>query len=145
MSNRRDFIKKSAAGAAGVAIGMPALSAKSYGNILGANDRVVLGSVGIRGRGKGLLDNFSKMHKDGVTVKTICDVDTQYFAEMQDLAANNQKGNKPGTVVDMRKMYEDKDIDAVVIVYGKVEKWSKRPESITELFRLDSKTVPSAM
>ncbi|MDN5203414.1 Gfo/Idh/MocA family oxidoreductase [Fulvivirgaceae bacterium BMA10] len=115
MSNRRDFIKKTALGTAGVALGATAFSAKSYGNILGANNKVVLGSIGIRGRGKGLLDSFSKMYGDGVTIKTICDVDTQFFQERVQLAANNQKGNKPGTEIDMRKVYDDKDIDAVVI------------------------------
>ncbi len=115
MSDRRNFIKKTAVGAAGVAFGATAFSAKSYANILGANDRVILASVGIRGRGKGLLESFSQMYNDGVMVKTVCDVDTQFFKERVDLAAKNQKGNKPGTEVDMRKVYEDKDIDAVVI------------------------------
>ncbi|MEQ6120110.1 Gfo/Idh/MocA family oxidoreductase [Reichenbachiella sp. MALMAid0571] len=115
MSDRRSFIKKTAVGAAGVALGATAFSAKSYGNILGANDRIILGSVGIRGRGESLLDNFSKMYNDGVMVKTICDVDSQFFAERAKMAGENQKGNKPGTVTDMRKLYEDKEIDAVVI------------------------------
>ena len=115
MDNRRGFIKKTAASAAGVALGATAFSAKSYGNILGANDRIILASIGIRGRGKGLLDSFSKMYGDGVMVKTICDVDSQFFAERVKLAADNQKGHKPGTEIDMRKVYEDKEIDAVVI------------------------------
>lgn len=115
MKNRRTFIKKTVAGAAGMALGTSAFSAKSYERILGANERVVLASVGIRGRGKGLLDNFSGMYKDGVIVKTICDVDTQFFGERVKLAADNQDGNKPGTEVDMRKVFDDSEIDAVVI------------------------------
>ena len=115
MDNRRGFIKKTAAGAAGIALGATAFSAKSYGNIPGANDRIMLASIGIRGRGKGLLNSFSKMYGDGVMVKTICDVDSQFFAERVKLAADNQKGNKPDTEIDMRKVYEDKEIDAVVI------------------------------
>lgn len=115
MDNRRSFIKKTAAGAAGVALGATAFSAKSYGNILGANDRIMLASIGIRGRGKGLMQSFSKMYGDGVMVKTICDVDSQFFAEKAKLAAENQKGHKPDTEVDLRKVYDDKEIDAVVI------------------------------
>ena len=44
MSDRRDFLKKMSVGAAGVAIGGSALgmSAKSYGRIIGANDRLNL-------------------------------------------------------------------------------------------------------
>ncbi|MCP4975464.1 MAG: Gfo/Idh/MocA family oxidoreductase, partial [Maribacter sp.] len=115
MDNRRDFIKKTATGAAGVAFGASVFSAKSYGNILGANDRVVLGSIGVRGRGKDLLDSFSKMYNDGVTIKTVCDVDTSFLGERVQIAAQNQKGNKPGTETDMRKVFEDKDIDGVII------------------------------
>lgn len=115
MNDRRSFIKKTAAGATGIALGATTFSAKSYGNILGANNKVILGSIGIGGRGKGLVDSFSKMYGDGVTIKTICDVDTQFFKKGVELAANNQKGNKPGTETDMRKVYDDKEIDAVVI------------------------------
>lgn len=115
MGNRRNFIKKTALGTTGVTLGATAFSAKSYGNILGANDRVTLASVGIRGRGKGLLNSFTKMYDEGVTVKTICDVDSQFFAERVALAAKNQKGKKPGTESDMRNVFDDKDIDAVII------------------------------
>ena len=115
MSNRRNFIKKTAVGAAGLALGVPSLSAKSYGRILGANERVIMGVVGLRGRGKGLMDNFSKMYGEGVEIKTVCDVDTQFFEKSQAAVAENQEGKKPGTETDMRKMYDDKEIDAVAI------------------------------
>ncbi|PCE64405.1 Gfo/Idh/MocA family protein [Sediminicola luteus] len=115
MEDRRNFIKKTTLGATGVALGATAFSAKSYGNILGANDRVVLGSIGIRGRGKGLMDAFSKMYSNGVEIKTLCDVDSSLFGERLKIAANNQKGRKPGTETDMRKVFDDKDIDAVII------------------------------
>ena len=45
MDNRRDFIKKTTLASTGVVVGASAFSAKSYGNILGANDRVVLGYI----------------------------------------------------------------------------------------------------
>lgn len=115
MNNRRDFIKKTAAGTAGVALSTGFLSAKSYGNVLGANDRVVLGSVGIRGRGKGLLNSFSKMYGDGVSIKTICDVDSALFDERVQIVAKNQDGTKPGTELDMRKVFDDPEIDAVIV------------------------------
>lgn len=115
MNNRRDFIKKATLATTGVVLGTSAMSAKSYANIIGANDRVILGSIGVGGRGKGLLNSFSSMYDDGVTVKTICDVESKYLAERQDIAAKNQKGLKPGTETDMRKVFDDKEIDAVVI------------------------------
>ena len=64
MENRRDFIKKTAMGTAGVSMGLTAISAKSYGRILGANDRVNMGVIGLRGRGKRLMGAFSSICQD---------------------------------------------------------------------------------
>ena len=113
MSNRRSFIKKSAIGAAGITIGATGFSSKSYGKIIGANDRIIMGIVGLKGRGKNLMSNFAEMYEDGVEIKTVCDVDTQFFKASIERVADKQKGIKPGTETDMRKMYEDTDIDAV--------------------------------
>lgn len=51
MSNRRNFIKNATLATSAVVLGTNSLSAKSYKNILGANDRIMLGSIGIGGRG----------------------------------------------------------------------------------------------
>ena len=68
MENRRTFIKKTAIGTAGVSMGLTAFSAKSYGRILGANDRINIGVIGLRGRGQQHLESFSGMYNDGVYV-----------------------------------------------------------------------------
>ncbi|HLT50925.1 MAG TPA: Gfo/Idh/MocA family oxidoreductase [Arenibacter sp.] len=115
MGNRRNFIKRTTLASTGIVIGASAFSAKSYGNIVGANDQINLGSIGVRGRGKDLLENFAKMYKDGVRIKTICDVDSSFLKERVDLAASYQNGNRAGTAEDMRRVFEDKDIDAVII------------------------------
>ncbi|MFK7923970.1 MAG: Gfo/Idh/MocA family oxidoreductase [Bacteroidia bacterium] len=115
MPNRRSFIKKTAVGTAGAVLGASTLSAKSYRRILGANDRIVMGVVGLRGRGKSLINNFSGMYGDGVEIKTLCDVDSQFFADRIKMVSKNQKGTEPGTVGDMRKMFDDPDINAVGI------------------------------
>src|SRR5210317_1950267 len=107
MENRRTFIKKTAIGTAGLSAGVTALSAKSYGKIMGANDRVNVAVVGLRGRGKALMDAFSGMNDKGVFVKTVCDVDTQFHDASIQRVAENQKGNKPGAVQDMRRIFED--------------------------------------
>lgn len=49
MTKRREFIKKSLIGTAGIAIGGMGLSSKSYASILGANDRINIAVVGIGG------------------------------------------------------------------------------------------------
>jgi predicted dehydrogenase len=115
MENRRTFIKKTAIGTAGVSMGLTAFSAKSYGRILGANDRINIGVIGLRGRGQQHLESFSGMYNDGVNVKTVCDVDSQFLEPSRNVVAENQEGNKPDAVKDLRKIYEDPEIDAVSI------------------------------
>ena len=56
-NSRRDSIKKTTLAGAGIAIGGLGFSAKSYGNIMGANERVTLAVLGIHGRGKRILIN----------------------------------------------------------------------------------------
>ena len=51
MTQRRDFIKKSVLGTAGLAIGGMALSSKSYASIIGSNERINMAVIGIRGQG----------------------------------------------------------------------------------------------
>ena len=46
--------------------------------VLGANDRVVLASVGIRGQGNALKRGFATLKN--VEIKTLCDIDANLFA-----------------------------------------------------------------
>ncbi|MGV8877702.1 MAG: Gfo/Idh/MocA family protein [Sphingobacteriaceae bacterium] len=66
MSNsRRSFIKQSAVAATGTYLGTMGLSAKSYGNIIGANDRVRVGVIGFSDRFQGaLLPSFLNHQKE---------------------------------------------------------------------------------
>ena len=60
MTTRREFVKKTALGAAGVTFG-----AKSYARILGANDRVRVGIVGYSDRFRGsLYPSFMSLAKE---------------------------------------------------------------------------------
>src|SRR5690554_1070721 len=113
MMKRRDFIKKSTLGAAGIAIGAKGFSAKSYASIIGSNDRVNMAVIGIRGQGLSHINNYCSL-KDSknVRIKTICDVDEQFFDERSKLIMD-KTGEKPSTEWDMRKVFDNKDIDAV--------------------------------
>ena len=51
MIERREFIKRSAIGTAGIAIGGMGFNAKSYASIMGANERINLAVIGIRNQG----------------------------------------------------------------------------------------------
>ncbi len=113
MTNRRNFIKKTAMGTAAITIGGMGFSAKSYGSIQGANDRINVAVIGIRGQGGGHINSYCGL-KDSknVRVRTLCDVDEQYFAAKSKVVLD-KTGETPKTEWDMRKVFDDKEIHAV--------------------------------
>jgi predicted dehydrogenase len=82
------------------------------GRILGANDRVRLALCGVRGRGNDHLRNFSKLQN--VEIAAICDVDENVAAKC---LSNMERMNLPKPTVygDVRKLLEQKNIDAIAI------------------------------
>jgi predicted dehydrogenase len=118
--SRRDFTSRLGAAAAGVALGgeffRPGLQAAPNvgGRILGANDKVVVASIGIRGQGNGVKRGFAQLAN--VEIKTLCDVDANLAPErINDERLKDVPSYKPGFVQDMRRVMDDKDIDAVII------------------------------
>ncbi len=61
MTERREFIKKSLLGGAGLAVAGMGLSAKSYGSILGANERINIAVIGIRGQGGNHINQWCNL------------------------------------------------------------------------------------
>ena len=116
MTKRREFIKKSVLGSAGIAIGGMGLSSKTYNSIIGANDRINLAQIGIRNQGSVHINNWCDL-KDShnVVIKTLCDADEQLFESRSKIVVD-KTGTKPLTEWDMRKVFDDKEIDAVSIV-----------------------------
>lgn len=107
---RREFVKRSSQTTAAVAA-VGAITGPFYpGRVLGANDRVVISNIGIRGQGGSHIRGFGKI--PGVEIKTICDVDENLFPERLN-AIQEGFGYTPQTEWDMRKVFDDKDIDAV--------------------------------
>ncbi len=116
-ANRRSFIKKAALGTTGLTLGATGVSfsASSYRRIIGSNERINMSVIGVRGQGFGHLRRWSSMAKeDNVYVKTICDVDENLWAERVKVVSEIQE-EAPGTEFDMRKVFEDPDVDAVSI------------------------------
>ncbi len=102
---RRDFLKTSGAGLA-------AASAFSYvpQSAFGANQRLNVAIIGIRGQGGGHINGFGEI--EDVHIKTIVDVDENLFPKR--LSEIEEKfGYTPGTEHDMRRVFDDPDIDAV--------------------------------
>lgn len=116
MTKRRDFIKQSAIGTAGIAIGGMGLSSKSYASIMGSNERINMAVIGIRNQGRVHINNLCDL-KDShnVRVRTICDADEQFFPSRSKMVLD-KTGETPKTEWDMRNVYDDKEIDAVTIV-----------------------------
>ena len=107
--NRREFLAHGAKAAAGIAAATVATIARP---VLGANDRVNIAVLGIRSRGKEHYRDWVKI--PGVQVHTLCDPDENLFdaavAEVEKL-----QGKKPRTEYDLRRVFDDHDIDAVSI------------------------------
>src|SRR5437879_3023787 len=85
-----------------------ATAALSNLRVLGANERIRLGFIGLGNRGDQVLDAFLK-HADAQVV-AICDLYQPYL----DFAAK-KIGGEPKQFKDYRKLLETRDIDAVVI------------------------------
>lgn len=111
-NNRRHFFKNSILSAGALLITPPVLNAtKNFGRE-SANDRINVAVVGINAKGKTHYSRFSQI--PNVRVTTLCDVDERLFP--QGVAAVEKiTGFKPKTEVDIRKVLEDKNIDAISI------------------------------
>jgi predicted dehydrogenase len=82
--------------------------------VIGANDRIVLASIGIRGQGNSLKRGFARLKN--VEIKTLCDIDANLADEkINDKRLADVATFKPGFQQDLRRVMEDKDIDAVII------------------------------
>ena len=104
---RREFVKKSAIGLMAMAI-----PASSYARILGANERVNVAVAGLAGRGQGHVIAISSLKNAAVTA--LCDVDNRVFDKIQKgLVEKNIP--KAATYKDIRKVLENKDIDAISV------------------------------
>jgi predicted dehydrogenase len=112
--SRRAFIKNTLGTTAAISAGgiLPAFSAKSYGNIINANTKIVVSVMGVNSRGKSLAKNFAR--QENCEVAHICDVDSRAIAACED-AIKDRQNRKPEGFVDFRKSLESKDIDALVI------------------------------
>lgn len=113
-NTRREFIKKSMGGTAAISVGgiLPGLTAKSYSNILGANDKIVVSVMGVNSRGKSLAKNFAR--QENCEVAHICDVDSRAITACAE-AIKDRQTRIPKGFIDVRQSLESKDIDALVI------------------------------
>src|SRR5262249_3849874 len=116
--NRRQFIGHSLA-AAGVGAGFAIGGTKSSGRVIGANDTIRVAIAGLNGRGSAHVSEFAPM--PGVEIAYLVDPDTKtYGARLHQVEkllekAGKQGGHAPGTVQDIRRVLEDRSVDAVSV------------------------------
>ena len=113
-NSRRDFIKKAALGT--ISVAAMGVSAKSYGRILGANDRVNVGIIGFSNRFKSslfpsFLNHNKELNFDFVGVSDIWNRRrTEAAAFIKEKAGMTIKPYRNND-----ELYANKDIDAVII------------------------------
>ena len=105
---RRDFLKTAATATASARAFSGLTFLPRPQRIFGANDRVRVAIVGLRGRGKDHIEGFS--HVRNVEIAALCDVDESVLNERR-----GQVGGTPRTVADVRRVLDDPSIDAISI------------------------------
>src|SRR3989441_5149268 len=103
--DRRHFLATTAA-----ATTLPALT--TAGAAAKPSEKIVLAVMGVHGRGRGLLSGFSGL--DGTEIAYIVDPDSNVLPSAVKFVEDKQK-RIPKTEKDVRKVLEDKDVDALVI------------------------------
>jgi predicted dehydrogenase len=120
-TSRRDFIGNSMLVAAGAGL-YSTLPFPGFKNVLGANDKLVAGAIGINGMGFADLQAFLK--QPNTECAAICDVDENVLNKR---AAEIEKiqGKKPALFRDFRKLLEMKELDVIII--GTPDHWHCLP------------------
>ena len=103
-SSRRDFVKTLAAGTAGVALSTPAAS---YARILGANERIGIGMIGMGRMARGHLNAL--LDQPDAQVLALCDV---YEPNLRWAAS---RATEAETYTDFRAVLDRPDVDAVFV------------------------------
>jgi predicted dehydrogenase len=106
--SRRSFMKNTALGTAGLV----AASATGFSEVPGANARVNVAVIGLKRRGRPLLNSLSEI--DNVRVTWVSDVDAVQQEKGIGIA-EKALGYRPPAEKDMRKILEKKDVDAVFV------------------------------
>ena len=101
--DRRKFLVNTAVAAASASLA-PGAS---------ANDTIRVATVGLRGRGKSHIDAWTRL--PNVDLVAICDIDDAVLATASKSVETKRGGKAPTVYKDLRKLLEDKSIDAISI------------------------------
>jgi predicted dehydrogenase len=119
-TNRREFLRKSAAATA--AVGMASSFPTLRANILGAGEKLVCGVIGVNGMGFADLQAFLSL--PGTECAALCDVD-DHVLQKRISDVEKIQGKKPRGFRDFREMLGLKGLDVVII--GTPDHWHTLP------------------
>jgi len=128
--DRRQFLARSKQIGAGVAVGGALAAVPKPARAVSANEKIILGMVGIRGRGALLSMGFAL--RPDCEIAYLADVDSRWFGtpaskgymrftppELAVLprmeAVTKAQGKAPKAVSDFRRVLDDKSVDAIVV------------------------------
>ena len=103
---RRTFLKQTAT-VAGAAATFSISGTRASGQIIGANDDIRVGVIGVHGRGGSHLSEYQKQSQ--VRVAAVCDVDLRVL----DARAEKMQGVKK--YQDIRRLLDSKEIDVISV------------------------------
>ena len=101
--NRRTFLET---GSAAMAAGALRAASRS------ANDAVNVAVIGVRGRGVHHIDGYSRV--PNVNIAMVCDIDERLLPKAVS-QVEKATGKRPKAETDLRRVLENKDIDAISI------------------------------
>ena len=102
--NRREFMKGTVGAAA-------SLTLLSQPRARAAGEKVIIGVMGLGGRGTYLAEKFAQ--RPDVEIAYLSDPDTRCFARARE-AVEEAQDSKPKMVQDFRKILDDKSVDALI-------------------------------
>ncbi len=111
--HRRSFLKKSSGTVLSLATGA-AVFGTTKSQATSPNEVIRIGVVGFNGRGGSHIEAFLASSGKGTEVAALVDVDENVLARGASSVEKNQ-GSVPAGFTDIRKMLDDKSIDAVSI------------------------------
>ncbi len=116
--SRRRFIQHTATAAAGAAV--LASTARSYGRILGANDRIQIGQIGCSDRAIGLrkmLKGTAETFDSNFDLRSVCDI---WSVNREKGASHAEElfGRRPETYKYSEDLLADEELDAVMVATG---------------------------
>ncbi len=113
-TTRRDFLESSMWAAATAAMAGPVLETVARSEESGAaSERLRIAVVGLNGRGQDHLNGY--MRRKDCEVVAVCDVDSDVVGKKGVDVVEKATGKKPVPYSDIRKLLEDKSINAISI------------------------------